>query len=130
MRIAKTDIPVKFNIPGAVTRQAKGFGDAKGYGAMAGEYFSLAAGTDLAPLLKGLQDDLCQAPHWGYLISGEITVTYRDGKTELVSGGDIFYWPPGHTVRVDRDAEVILFSPQHEHGAVLDHLMKQLVPQS
>ena len=57
-------------------------------------------------------------------------MTYRDGKTELVNGGDIFYWPPGHTVRVDRDAEVILFSPQHEHGAVLDHLMKQLVPQS
>jgi hypothetical protein len=130
MRIAKTDIPVKFDVPGAVTRQVNGFGDAKGYGSMAGEYFSLGAGTDIAPLLKGLQEDLCQSPHWGYLISGEITVTYRDGETEVANGGDIFYWPPGHTVKVGRDAEVILFSPQHEHGLVLDHLMKQLVPES
>lgn len=128
MRIAKTDIPVKFNVPGAITRQATGFGQATN-GPMAGEYFSLGAGTDIAPLLKGLQEDLCQSPHWGYLISGEVTVTYRDGKSEVVSGGDLFYWPAGHTVRVGRDAEVILFSPQHEHGRVLDHIMKQLSPE-
>lgn len=130
MHLAKTSVPVKFNVPGAVARQIKEFGDARGYGRMAGEYFSLAAGTDIAPLLKGLEDDLCQSPHWGYLISGEVTVTYRDGSTELVSGGDIFYWPPGHSVRVGSDAEVILFSPQHEHGKVLDHLLRQLQPES
>lgn len=129
MHIAKNDVPVKINIPGAVARQMAGFGDAQGYGAMATEYFSLAAGTDIAPLLKGLKDDLCQSPHWGYLITGDITVTYRDGRTEGVQGGDLFYWPPGHAVRVNRDAEVILFSPQHEHGQVLDHLLKQLAPQ-
>jgi hypothetical protein len=126
MRISKADVPVKINAPGAVARQLTNFGDAKGYGRMAGEYFSLAAGTDITPLLKGLENDLCQSPHWGYLIEGEVTVTYQDGATETVTGGDLFYWPPGHTVRVSRNAEVILFSPQHEHGLVLDHLLAQM----
>jgi hypothetical protein len=126
MRIPKTAVPVKINIPGAVARQQIDFGDAKGYGKMAGEYFSLGAGTDIAPLLKGLKNDLCQSPHWGYLIEGEITVTYQNGSEEVVTTGDLFYWPPGHTVRVGKNAEVILFSPQHEHGQVLDHLLSKL----
>jgi hypothetical protein len=126
MRIAKTDVPEKINIPGAIARQAVDFGDATGYGKFAGEYFSLGKGTDIAPLLKGLEDDLCQSPHWGYLIEGEVIVTYKDGLEETISGGDLFYWPPGHTVKVAQDAEVILFSPQSEHCAVVDHLSKQL----
>ena len=126
MRIAKTDIPEKINIPGAVARQATEFGDATGYGKIAGEYFSLAAGTDIAPLLQGLEDDLCQSPHWGYLMEGEITVTYSNGSKESVNGGDLFYWPPGHTVAVSRDAEIILFSPQQEHCAVVEHIRKKL----
>ena len=126
MRIAKTDIPVKIDIPGAVARQATEFGDATGYGKMAGEYFSMAAGVDIAPLLKGLEGDLCQAPHWGYVIEGEITVTYADGSNEAVHGGDLFYWPPGHTVAFTQNAEIILFSPQQEHCAVVEHLRKQL----
>ena len=127
MHIKKTDVPVKIGVSGAVARQVTDFGDATGFGKIAGEYFSLGAGTDIAPLLKGLEGDLCQSPHWGYLIEGEVTVTYQDGKDETVSGGDLFYWPPGHTVKVGKDAEVILFSPQNEHCPVVEHLHKQLV---
>jgi hypothetical protein len=127
MRISKADVPEKLNVPGAVARQALDFGDATGYGKMAGEYFSLKAGTDIAPLLKGLEGDLCQSPHWGYVIEGEVTVTYADGREETTSGGDLFHWPAGHTVRVGSDAEVILFSPQAEHCRVVDHLRRQLV---
>ena len=93
---------------------------------MAGEHFSVAAGTDIAPLLKGLQDNLCQSPHWGYLIEGEITVTYTDGSKESVNSGDPFYWPPDHTVAVTQDAEIILSSPQKEHCAPVEPLRKQL----
>lgn len=53
MKISKDQISAKINVPGAVARQAADFGDATGYGKMAGEYFSLGAGTDIAPLLKG-----------------------------------------------------------------------------
>jgi hypothetical protein len=126
MHMSKVDIPAVINVPGAIARQALNFGDASGYGRIAGEYFSLGAGTDISPLLKGLEDDLCQSPHWGYLIEGEITVIYRDGSTETVLGGDIFYWPPGHTVKVGKDAEIILFSPQVEHCRVVEHLGRQL----
>jgi hypothetical protein len=128
MHLAKTQVPVKFSVPGAVARQQTNFGDATGYKGMSGEYFSLAAGTDIAPLLKGLQSDLCQSPHWGYVLEGQLTVTYQDGTEESIVGGDLFYWPPGHTVKVGQDVEMILFSPTHEHGQVLDHLLKQLQP--
>lgn len=126
MKIAKNDIPVRIDVPGAVARQQLDFGDAAGYGKISGEYFSLGAGTDIAPLLKGLQGDLCQAPHWGYLMRGDITVTYTDGSSEEVGTGDLFYWPPGHSVKVAADAEVVLFSPQHEHGEVIDHMLHKM----
>ena len=126
MRIAKSDVPVRLSVPGATARQTGEFGQTAGYGPMAGEYFSLAAGTDIAPLLKGLDGDLCQAPHWGYVLQGRVTVTFTDGSAEAVAGGDLFYWPPGHTVRVDEDAELVLFSPLWEHAHVIDHMRAKL----
>ena len=126
MRIAKADVPVKIDIPGATARQQTEFGDANGYGTIAAEYYSMGAGTDLAPLLKGLEGDLCQSPHWGDLLEGEITVTYKSEDEEVVTGGDLFYWPAGHTVKVGKDAELILFSPQKEHCEVVEHLKKKL----
>lgn len=127
MKVSKTNVPERLNVPGAIARQEFNFGDATGCGKMAGEYFSLQAGTDIKPLLKGLENDLCQSPHWGYVLEGEVTVTYSDQREETVSSGDLFYWPPGHTIRVGSNAELILFSPQMEHCKVVDHLRKQLV---
>ncbi len=126
MRITKSQVPEVFSVPGAVARQIQEFGDATNYGMMTGEYFSLAAGTDIGPLLKGLENDLCQSPHWGYAIDGQLNVTFADGQQETVSGGDLFYWPPGHTLNVIDDAEIILFSPQEEHCKTLHHLKAQL----
>jgi len=126
MRISKQDIPIRIDVPGAVARQLPNFGDASGYGAISGEYFSLGAGTDIAPLLQGLKDDLCQSPHWGYLLQGDLVVTFADGTNENVLAGDLFYWPPGHTVRVAEDAEVILFSPEREHSEVIDHMLAKM----
>ncbi|MBK5224788.1 MAG: cupin domain-containing protein [Acidimicrobiia bacterium] len=122
MHVAKEAVPVKLSVPGATARQLEGFGDATQYGGIAAEYFSLAAGTDIAPLLQGLTHDSCHAPHWGYILSGQVVVTYDEQPEETCSGGDLFYWPPGHSVRVTNDADVILFSPFAEHVAVLDHM--------
>ncbi|HEY3723813.1 MAG TPA: cupin domain-containing protein [Acidimicrobiia bacterium] len=126
MRIRKDEIPLKIDAPGAMARQATDFGDVAGFGQLGGEYFSLGAGTDIAPLLQGLEDDACQAPHWGYMISGEVVVSYTNGIEEACAGDDLFYWPPGHSVRVIEDAEVILFSPQREHSEVMDHMLRQM----
>ena len=127
MRVAKQDIPVRIDVPGAVARQLPDFGDTRGgVGSIGAEYFSMAAGTDLAPLLEGLEHDLCQSVHWGYVMDGDLTVTYTDGSTERCRTGDVFYWPEGHTVRVDEDAELILFSPQVEHGTVIEHIANKV----
>jgi hypothetical protein len=126
MKISKEQVPAKIDVPGAVARQTGDFGDATGLGKMGGEWFSLGAGTDIQPLLKGLQGDACQAPHWGYMLSGELVVTYTDGKAETCKGSDLFHWPPGHSVRVVKDSEVILFSPQREHTLVLDHMLRAM----
>ena len=126
MRIAKSELPVKIEAPGAIARQQVDFGDAAGYGVIGGECFTMAAGADIAPLLEGLDDDMCHAPHWGYVLKGQLTVSYKDGSQESVHGGDLFYWPPGHTVRVEKDAEFVMFSPQHEHTEVMDHINRKI----
>ena len=127
MRITKNDIPTKIDVPGAIARQSLDFGDASGFGSLAAEYFSLGAGTDIAPLLKGLDDDACHAPHWGFVLAGELVITYTNGRAEeTCAGNDLFYWPPGHSVRVTSDAEVVLFSPQQEHTEVMDHMLEQM----
>lgn len=120
MHLAKEEVPVRLAAPGATARQLPDFGNASG--TLGAEYFSLSAGTDIAPLLTGLPHDLCHSPHWGYLIAGRLVVTYRDGSTEHLAGGELFYWPAGHSVRVEEDADVVMFSPQTEHGEVLDHM--------
>lgn len=124
MHLPKTDIPVRLAAPGATARQLEGFGEPDGTFGV--EYFSLDAGTDLAPLLAGLPGDVCHSEHWGYLISGRVVVSYADDSTERVGGGEVFYWPAGHSVRVEDDAELIMFSPQTEHGEVLDHIGRKI----
>ena len=124
MHVAKEQVDVRMEIPGAVVRQRRDFGDATGLGKISGEYFSLAAGVDTTPLFQGLEGNLCQCPHWGFVLKGEITTTDADGAQETVKTDDLFYWPPGHNVRIDADAELIMFSPQHEHSHVIDHMIQ------
>lgn len=124
MRIAKEDVDVRMQVPGAVIRQRKEFGDVTGFGTISGEYFTLSAGVDTTPLFQGLEGDMCQCPHWGYVLRGRITTTDARGATETVTANDLFYWPPGHNVKVDDDAEIIMFSPQHEHSHVIDHMIR------
>ncbi len=126
MRISKKDVNIKMEIPGAVIRQQTEFGDTTGYGKISGEYFSLSAGVDTTPLFQGLEGNMCQCPHWGYVLQGQITTTNGDGVQEIVKENDLFYWPPGHNVYVDEDAEIIMFSPQHEHSHVIDHMIMKV----
>lgn len=126
MRIAKDDVDVRMEIPGAIVRQRTGFGSVSGYDTISGEYFSLSAGVDTTPLFVGLEGNVCQCPHWGFVIHGEIMTTTAAGVQETVTTNDLFHWPPGHNVRVVADAEIIMFSPQKEHSAVIDHMIEMV----
>jgi hypothetical protein len=123
MRVAKDDVNVRMEIPGAVIRQQMEFGQVNGYDKISGECFTLAAGVDTTPLFLGLEGDLCQCPHWGFVLRGQLTTTDAQGVKETVNANDLFYWPPGHNVKVDADAEIIMFSPQFEHSHVIDHMI-------
>lgn len=125
MHVPKDDVDVKMNIPGAVIRQRTEFGSAKGLDTISAEYFSLSAGVDTTPLFEGLEGDLCQCPHWGFVVRGQLTTTDAKGMTETVKSNDLFYWPPGHNVKVDEDAEIVMFSPQREHTHVIDHMRRK-----
>lgn len=66
MRIAKEDIDVKMEIPGAVIRQQTEFGDSTGLGTISGEYFGLSADVDTTQLFQGLEAEVtCASAHTG-----------------------------------------------------------------
>jgi hypothetical protein len=76
------------------------------------------ADADAAPLMKGLPDDRCQSPHWGYVISGQVTLTYADHE-ETYEAGDAYYAPPGHTPTATAGTELIEFSPTEAYGRTM-----------
>ena len=124
MRVAKDEVNVRMDIPGAVIRQQMEFGDVNGYDKISGECFTLSAGVDTTPLFQGLEENLCQCPHWGFVLRGQLTTTDARGFKETVNANDLFYWPPGHNVMVDADAEIVMFSPQREHSHVIEHMIE------
>jgi len=65
---------------------------------------------DPAPLFRGLPDDRCQCPHWGYVIAGRLTITFDD-RSESYNAGDAYYVPPGHLPVVTAGTQVVEFSP-------------------
>ena len=83
-------------------------------------------GADATPLLEGLPGGLCPCPHWGTVLKGSIRVRYADGTEEVVRAGEAYYWPPGHTVRMDEDYEAIEFSPARPMAELVAHLAKKL----
>ncbi len=116
MRASRDELPILFGADPAAIRGAD-------WGDLRAMVISLPAGTDLAPLLQGLPDDLCPCPHWGYVLKGRIRVRYAEGE-ETLQAGDLFFLPPGHTPLVEEDAEFVEFSRPAEFQPVLDHLAR------
>ncbi len=124
MRVAKDNVDVRMEIPGAVIRQRTDFGNVSGFDKISGEYFTLSAGVDTTPLFQGLEGNLCQCPHWGFVLHGKLVATDARGERETVNADDLFYWPPGHNIMVEADAEIVMFSPQREHSHVISHMIE------
>ena len=80
---------------------------------------SYMADMDPAPFFKGLPDDRCQCPHWGYVIKGKITFRFTD-RDETYEAGDAFYAPPGHTPVLSAGCELVEFSPADEAAKTME----------
>ncbi|MCA1840840.1 MAG: hypothetical protein ABR507_11490 [Actinomycetota bacterium] len=90
-------------------------------GEMTVGFFRLKAGTDLSPALVGLPGDLCQCPHWGYMLKGRLMMKTKDGD-QIFEAGKPFYWAPGHAPVALEDCEYVDFSPTQELAAVVRHI--------
>lgn len=84
------------------------------WGGMIVSYEPFPKGVDAAPLFKGLPDDRCQSPHWGFVIRGQVRVRREDGD-DVIRTGDAYYIEPGHVPVFEEDTEVLEFSPQAEY---------------
>jgi hypothetical protein len=75
------------------------------------DFLTFRQDMDATPLLKGMPDDQCQCPHWGYVIKGRLS--YRVGdREEVFTAGDAFYLPPGHIpIATEPGSESVQFSP-------------------
>jgi Cupin domain len=84
------------------------------------------ADADLAPFFKGLPDDSCQCPHWGYVVKGRVKYTSTDGHEETYEAGDAYYAPPGHTPSIYAGSEVVEFSPTDDLAKTMEVVEKNM----
>jgi hypothetical protein len=95
-------------------------------------FLSFKIDIDGAPLLKGLPDDRCSCPHWGYVTRGKVTFHFADHDETFVEG-DAFYVPPGHTPEIVGGTEYVQFSPAdelHKISAVMEQNAKAMMQQA
>ncbi|MGW0464518.1 hypothetical protein ACWDX6_04465 [Streptomyces sp. NPDC003027] len=114
----REDTPVAMKGDGLDFRMQEAGGD------MTVSFMHLPQGADMAPALKGLEGDLCQCPHWGYVLKGRLRMRTASGD-EFYEGGQAYYWGPGHAPEALEDTDLVEFSPTAEFHAVIDHVKAQ-----
>ena len=100
---SRDELPLTEIVPGYASRMAD-------WGGITVAFERAQAGQDASSMVKGLPDDRCQAPHWGYLFSGAMVVDYGD-RSERIEGGQAYYVAPGHTLTFESDCEALEFTP-------------------
>ena len=86
---------------------------------------SHSADVDLAELFRGLPDDRCQTPRFGYVVAGAMTFRFADHE-EKYEAGEAYYVPPGHTPVHHAGAEIVEFSPTDELARTMAVVMENL----
>jgi hypothetical protein len=89
------------------------------WGGMIVSYETFPRGVDATPIFKGLPGDMCQSPHWGYILKGRVRVKRTSGD-EVLRTGDVYYLEPGHVPVFEEDTEVLEFSPKTEYQQTID----------
>jgi len=86
---------------------------------------SHTADADLAGVFRGLPDDRCQLPRWGYVVRGKVGFRFGD-REETYEAGDAYYVPPGHTPVHHAGAEIVEFSPTEILGQTIPVVLGNL----
>ena len=73
------------------------------------EFVSIRQGHDLAPDVRGLPDDRCQCPQWGYAFKGKFT--WRFGDHEEASGGGRLLRSSRHAPEAERAPSLCSSAP-------------------
>jgi hypothetical protein len=108
----RQDVPVVFQSGAAYSRDVE-------WGDMNVAFEGFPAGMDSAPMFKGLPNDQCSCPHWGYVLKGRLRIRYADHE-EVISAGDAYFLAPGHNVLVEEDSEIVEFSPKGEYQKTME----------
>ena len=103
MRGSKADIPVLFSPPEGTIRSIE-------WGGMMAEIGTFHQDSDPTAVFKGLPNDRCPVPHWGYVVRGQVRFRFTD-REEIYHAGDLYYVPPGHIPVIGANTEWIAFSP-------------------
>ena len=111
---SQEQVPIEFEAEVVQTR-------AVDEGGMTIAFERIKAGVETAPIYKGLPDDACQSPHWGYVIEGRLRVVLGDGTEDTAVAGQAYYLPPGHNVVVEEDALVVEVSPTEDRARTMEH---------
>jgi hypothetical protein len=101
------------------------FAEFEGYNV---SFVTFKEAIDGAPMLKGLPDDRCQCPHWGYVLKGKVTFSFAEGD-EIYEAGDAFYAPPGHIPSHEAGSEYLQFSPADQLHETAETIMKNMQAQ-
>jgi hypothetical protein len=94
-------------------------------GDMSVSYIRIPKGTDFSVPMKGLQEDMCQCPHWGFMTKGKLKMRTPHGD-EVYEAGDAYYWAPGHVPEALEDTEFMEFSPADDFAEVIGHVKEQM----
>ena len=112
MRSTLNELPAVFEVPDGTVRQVD-------WGGLTVETGTISADMDPSPFFKGLPDDRCQCPHWGYVLKGTLRYRYAD-REEVYQAGDVYYAPPGHLPFLGAGTEYVEFSPADKLAATME----------
>jgi hypothetical protein len=118
MKSSIKDLPATFQAPHGTLRQVE-------WGGMTVELGDIRKTADSAPLFKGLPDDRCQCPHWGYVLNGRLHLKFADHE-EVYNAGEVYYAPPGHTPLAEAGCEYLAFSPTDQMREIMAVLKRNL----
>ncbi len=118
MRSSIQDLPVAADMPEAIVRQIQ-------WGNMTIEVGHVRQDYNGESLGKGLPDDRCQCPHWGYVLKGQMRLKFADHE-ETYRAGDVYYIPPGHIPYMEAGCEYVELSPTDEYNKTMETVMRNM----